>query len=292
MRSALVRGLRTSLRRPGLVFLLWQVNAIFGGIFAGLAIFGLAGALDRSWLTRSLLRELDFPALLAAGLRAVPALELFGATAAVLGAMYAVAWVGLHAAIVFSVCETGDAGVGESLQGGARLAGPFFRLLCIGVPATVAATGGVLLVARAAVGLARARAWEVLRDAAIAGGAPGALVVFWFFAAVHDHARIRAAVAEEGAWRSYWWALRFVALGRRRAYLLAALLQGMGLALFAIWALVAARISTDWMPGVVACLVWGQISMAMRMLLRVWAFAAQAELQVQGEPWRLVGAPG
>jgi hypothetical protein len=108
-------------------------------------------------------------------------------------------------------------------------------------------------------------------------------VLMLWLTAVHDHARIHCAATGTGAVPAYLWALRFVVSGERRAVPLLALLFVTGGAGWAVYQMVGILIATNWIPGVVVSLVWGQLLMLYRMFLRVWSLAAETELQSVNE---------
>jgi len=114
----------------------------------------------------------------------------------------------------------------------------------------------------------------------IVGGAAIVTGVFLlFFTAVHDHARIHSAATGSRAGAAYGWALRFVAVYERRAMALAVLLFGTGAAGWLVYQTVGRLLVTTSTSGITLSLLSGELLIIYRMFLRVWSFAAQAELQ-------------
>jgi len=278
MKDALAAGFAAALRRSPLVVMLWQVNLLFGAVFAGLGATALAMALDGSWYTRSLLQDLDATALFALYAHHLPTFKLLGATGATLVVLYLAAWVPLHGALVASVCGDEELGVRDALRAGAGVTAVFLRIGLVALASFVVLVGGTAVASFVGLRLARQ---AVAPGAYQAGAVAGAflLALAWVFcAAVHDHARLRAFLTGEGALASYGWAFSLVTRGRRRAYPLALALVGVGALLAAFYQVVASQIAADWMTGVVLSILWGQAMLLARSLVRVWAFAAQAQL--------------
>jgi hypothetical protein len=108
----------------------------------------------------------------------------------------------------------------------------------------------------------------------------GAALALWLgglvlLVAIHDHARLRAGLAGEGALRAYGWAVRFVLRGRERAIPLALLLQASAVGLFAVGEAAAMAPGVDF----TASLLFGEGFLLARSALRVWFFTAQRRLQ-------------
>lgn len=279
MRQALRAGFTDAVDRSPIVIVLWQVNLLFGTIFAGLAATALAVSLDGSWYTRSLLYDLDATAFFALFTHHLATFKLLGATAVTLAVLYLAAWVPLYGAVVAAVCGDGDLGVRDALRAGAGVTPVFLRIGTIALIVFIVAIGGVGVATAAGMRLARAATAPGAYEAIAVAGLLVIVFVWIFCTAVHDHARIRCFVEGEGAIESYAWALSFVCRGRRRAYILALLLAAAGLVLTIFYQLVASRISADWMTGVVVSIVFGQAMLLARALVRVWWFAAEARLQ-------------
>lgn len=283
MWAALSAGFGDAVRRTALVVMLWQVNLLFGAVFAGLAATALAVTLDGSSYTRTLLYDLDALALFALAAHHLATFKLLGAMAATLMVLYVAAWVLLHGAIVASVCGDDELGVRDALRAGAGVLPPYLRIGAVAALVFAALVGSALLAAFIAMKFAREAAAPSAWEAAIAGGVALGSAAWVFCAAVHDHARIRCFLTGEGALQSYAWALRFVLRGGRRAFPLAAVLGVVAVALAGFYQLVAASMSADWMTGVVLSILWGQAMLLARCLFRVWGFAAAAHLQEPAE---------
>jgi len=100
-----------------------------------------------------------------------------------------------------------------------------------------------------------------------------------FLVAVHDHARIRACRASQGAVPAYRWAFRFVGRGGERAFPLACALQLTALVLWLAYHWVSLNLLTTAALGLNGTLLWGEAYLLVRVGVRVWFFAAQNELQ-------------
>jgi hypothetical protein len=279
MRQAFATGFTDAVHRSPLVVVLWQVNLLYGAIFAGLAATALAVTLDGSWATRSLLHDLDPTVFFALDSHHLPTLKLLGAAAVMLTVLYLAAWVPIYGALVASVCGDEELGIRDSLRAGAGVVAVFLRIALVAAAVFVLLVGGIGVAAFLAMRLAREAAAPGYYELAVAGGAIAGVLVWILCGAVHDHARIRCFATGEGALRSYGWALGFVLRGGRRAYLLALAVSVVGGLVAAFYQAVASSLSTDWMTGVVLSILWGQAMLLARSLFRVWIFAAEARLQ-------------
>ncbi len=280
MGSALRAGLQLAFHRLPLALVLWLVNLAFGTLFAALAAMALSLSLDGSWFTRSLLYQLDFNALAAAIAHSGAVFQLLAGAGLALAAIYVIGWLPLHAVIVAAVCTREKVTVHGAVQAGTRHLPVFIRLFVLSGAITGGLLFAIVVASRAVLQLARDAAAERAWEAGLAGGIIALAMVLVFCIAVHDHARIRAVAHGSGAWSSYAWALRFVVDGGRRAFLLALGLQVLGIGLWGVYQAATWAIPTNWMTGVIVALVWAQLCIAARMLLRVWSFAAQADLQL------------
>lgn len=279
MRDAFTAGFADALHRSPLVVMLWQVNLLFGSVFAGLGAIALAVTLDGSSYTRSLLYDLDATALFALWTHHTPTVKLLGAAAVTLLVLYLAAWVPLYGAVVASVCGNEDLGIRDALRAGAGVTALFLRIGLLAAALFVVLVGGVSLATVVGMRAARLAVSPGLYEVTALLGIAIAAVAWVFCAAVHDHARLRAFASGAGAVTSYVWALRFVLRGGRRAYPLALALAVTGLLLAAFYQVVASQIAADWMTGVVLSILWGQAMLLARALIRVWVFAAGARLQ-------------
>jgi hypothetical protein len=185
----------------------------------------------------------------------------------------------LHAALIASLCGERPLGMRDTLRAGAGVLPVFLRLAGMALLAFVILVGGALLAGYSGMSLSRRAAAPLAYELCAVAGILLALSAWLFCGAVHDHARIRAAVSGEGASRSYLWALGFVTSGGRRAFPLALLTWIAAIAAWAVYQIVASQIAADWMTGVVVSILWGQVLLLVRSLLRVWNFAAAAHLQ-------------
>jgi hypothetical protein len=203
---------------------------------------------------------------------------------AVLAIVFALLWLWFHGAILATVCRGGTLAPTAALRDGLELtpvlAGLFALAVCV-LALFTAAVGGA--------------AWwliDVTRaspSAMISYYIAGAALVLWalgvvLLTAVHDHARLRAAVAGVGPVTAYRWGMRFVLGGGERAFALALLLQATGLLLWAVYQTLGLGLPVTGGLGVTGSFVWAEIFLLSRVWLRVWAFAAQRELQVGAWP--------
>jgi hypothetical protein len=185
--------------------------------------------------------------------------------------------IGLTAMVVAAVAEDGG------LRAWTRRAVDLYpTYVALAVPATVFDVGSVLgaySLGRAAVRWTAESTSEMPFYAIVAGATLLGAGLLLFFTTVHDHARIHCMATGSGAVHAYGWGLRYVAWRERRALPLAVLLLGAGCGLWAVYQSVGMLIRTNAGLGLGVSLVWGELLLLVRMLLRVWLFAAESELQ-------------
>ena len=120
---------------------------------------------------------------------------------------------------------------------------------------------------------------EMLPYSIVGGTTLATVALLLFFTTVHDHARIHCVATGSGATQAYGWALRYVTRRERRALPLAVLLLGAGFGVWLVYQTVGMFVHTSFSLGLAASLLWGELLLLGRMLLRVWVFAAETELQ-------------
>lgn len=279
MQRAFLQGVRVALRCWRLTIMLWLVGVAFAAAFSSVSASWLSQALGGSLATRRLLRDLDPNVLIDLYYHHGAGLRLLAACAAVMAIAYVVAWIWFHGAIAVAVRANGTLGIRGSLRGGVDLVPVFAALFLLAAVA--------LAVFSAAVG---GSAWWLLRRASASPSEMtryyiiGAAVLTWLggavaLTAVHDHARLRAAAGGQSAWAAYWWAIRFVSRGGELALWLAVVLQATGLVMWMIYQAVGMTLPATSPLGLAGSLAWGELFLWARLLLRVWFFAAQNDLQ-------------
>ena len=279
LRSYLL-GARIAAATWRLALVLWLVGAAFAAAFAGLSGEWLADALDGALATRRLLTDLDPNVLIDLYYYHFESGRQVLRTGVVLAVVYVILWFWLAGVVVTAVRASRTMTVRHALRAGADLAPAMFWIYAI--------TIGVLSMFSVVVGGA---AWWLIRQtsdnpsemtsASIVAAATAVwLLGYVFVVAVGDHARLRAAAgAGGGVLRAYGWALRFVLHGGELAFVLALLLQLTGVVLWAGYQAIALTIPVTSGFGVTLSLVWAELFLLARMVLRLWFFAAQNDLQ-------------
>jgi hypothetical protein len=259
------------LRRWPLVVALWLVGVAFGLGFALAAQAWLGVALEGSLASRTLAHRLDADVLIDLWFHHGEGLRMLGVVAAVLAAAHMALWWYLDGVVVAAVRDAAAA----PWRDGVGLAPVMARLYVLAVLVTLLWSGAVA-----------GPTWAVLRSTREHPGAylwyqlGGVALALWLvgmvvLVAVHDHARLRAGLAGQGALRAYGWALRFVLRGGERAVPLALLLQASALGLFAVGEAAAMAPGLDF----TAALLLGEGFLLARSGLRVWFYTAQRRLQ-------------
>lgn len=262
-----------------LAVLLWLLNLAFGAAFAGATGYWLQHVLAGSLATRTLLYDLDPNIFVDLYRRHDSGFAMLLGVACFMGAAYVGLWCWLHGIVIFTTCSKRRVRLTDTLLPAFGVFPRMLRLLLVAAWAlallSVVCGGLAFLVSQAAercsVGIPRE--WA----AALAGVVW--LVGYIFLVAVHDHARIRLCAQGEGAIEAYRWAFGFVTHGGERAFLLAVCLQ---VTAFMVWA--AFQAVGMWMHphaelGTVGVLLWAELVLLARMLVRLWFFAAQGDLQ-------------
>jgi hypothetical protein len=279
MQRAFFRGIRVALQRWPVVITLWLVSVVFGLGFAWAGGTWLHGALDRSLATRTLLDDLDPDVLIDLFMYHREGLYLLLVVAALLGAAYVLLWLWFHGVIVASVRAHAPATLGAAFRRGVDTVPVMAQLFVV---AALVLALDTALIGGTAWALRRwtvASPSEVLRDGIVLGALGLWLGTYVVLVAIHDHARIRAGAAAEGALRAYGWAVRFVLRGGEPTLRLAVALNLSGVAVWVVYQTIGMNIPVSEGFGMTALVVWGELFLAARMFLRVWFFAAQSDLQ-------------
>lgn len=278
MGRAYLSGLQVALHRWPLLPILLLTAVLAGLSFSAICWQWLSLALDKSLATRTLLRDLDMNVFIDLFIHHRESLYMLLLCGVLLLVVFWFMWICLTGAVVVAVSES-DRRLGECLRRGLELYPAYVRLALLSALVTVGVVALAFFVTR---GLTRWTAespsemtyyWMVALGVGLAG------VLLLFFSTVHDHARIRSAVVGTGAAAAYLWAMRYVGGGEWRALPLAVLLLTNAFAAWVAYQTIGMLIATNSASGVVVSLLWGQLLLVVRMLLRVWAFAAQAALQ-------------
>lgn len=277
MGQAFGLGLLTALRRWPVVVVLFIANLVVGLCCTAAAWSWLSESLDNSLATRTLLTDLDwnvfvdlfahhghsFHMLLVAGvILAIPALLL---------------GVWLNAAAVVAVGEDGS--LGDCLRRGLILSATFLRLSLLSNLLSAAGIGVAILVGRLLTRWTAESTSELTLYVIIGTGTVLTAGLLVFLVTVHDHARVRSTARGTGAVSAYAWALLFVTRREWRALPLALLLLCTSFVLWVVYQTVGMLVTTNSTHGIVLSLAWGEGLLFVRMLLRVWSFAAATELQ-------------
>jgi hypothetical protein len=277
MRSAYVSGLRRALRQWPIALVLFAVSLLSGLVFTAATWSWLAIALDKSLATRTLLTDLDMNVFVDLFVHHGESLRMLLVGAGSLLAIFSLLWVGLNAVAVVAAGE--DVALSESVRQGVALYPRFLRLWFLALLVNGAAVVGAVLLGWVLTRWTAESAHEASFYWAIgASGAIGAIALL-FCTTVHDHARVHSVATGDGAARAYAWALGFVSRREWRALPLAALLVASSLVVWVVYQTVGMRIPTSSTVGVAASLIWGETLLLARMLMRLWFFAAETELQ-------------
>ena len=282
MRRILAAGLIGATRRWPVALLLWLVTLLFGMAFGAAAGEWLDLALDASVASRTLAWRLDFNLLGDVFVHHRESLSVVTVVGMILGAVYVLLSVWLNAGVVGAVQ---DPDVSFTLRQfwwrGMVSYATFVRLWVTVSVLEVTVIAAIWMSVRAANRWLAESPSELSAYYAIAAGLTLGSVALLVLVTAHDHARIFAVRKRTGAWQSLRWASWFVVLGDRRSLLVALTLLLAGGAAWLVYQALAHVIpitSAEW-AGV--SLLWGQVLMFARALLRVTSFATQTELQAE-----------
>jgi hypothetical protein len=275
MLKAYLTGARLTASRWPLITILWLCTAAFGIGFAFASAFWLGEALDGALATKTLLHKLDVQVLIDLYVHHGEGLRMLLILAALLALPHTVLWWWLDGVIVAAVLPSGE----SIWRRGAALTPVMARLFGLGVSLWLAWSGIIGGAAGGLIQLTRdsttAHVWELI---GVVAAAVWSLGTAWLIA-VHDQARLRAGLTGCGAVAAYRWGLGFVAFGGERAFALALLLQGSGLALWAVYQAIGLALPLTELIGLTWSLLWGELFLWLRAAVRVWRLAAQRQLQ-------------
>ena len=277
MLRAYLDGARRAAARWPLVTILWLLGSLCGAAFALATAAWLSDALEGSLATRTLFREIDANVLVDLYYHHGEGLRMLGVVAALLAAIHTALWWWLHGVLVLALQPDDDR---EALWSrGLALTPLMVELFVIALVALA-----VFSAALAGPAYALLRWTRTDPSAFIWYRIGGTTLACWllgvtFLVAVHDHARIRAVRAGDGAFAAYRWALAFVLRGGERAFPLALLLQVSSVALWAAYQVVGFSFPMTALLGLTGSLLWGAAFLWLRVWVRAWFFAAQTDLQ-------------
>lgn len=282
MGAAYVAGFAAAYRRWPIVLLLFAGSLLAGLSFSAATWSWLSMALGKSLATRSLLTDLNvqvFIDLFAHHSESLNVLLLTGLGLALISALVGI-W--LNAVAIAAVADDGS--TSQCLGRGWRLYPTYLGLWALTYLCLLALGLAVLIGARALTRWTAESTSEMTFYWIAGGGLLVAAIVWLVLSAVHDHARIRTLATGAGAPRAFAWALMFVLRRESRAVLLSTILLASSIAFWVLYQGVAALISTNSALGVTLSLLEGEVLLLGRMFLRVWWFAAAADLQLGSEP--------
>lgn len=282
MGRAYLSGLQVAVRRWALVLMLFGTMVLAGFTFSAVGWHWLSLSLDKSLATRTLLRELDMNVFIDLFIHHREGLHMLLLCGLVLLLAFWFLWIGLSGTVVIAVNES-DRHLGDCLRSGVALCLTYVRLALLSTAVTAVATALAFFVTRGLTRWTAESTSEMTYYWMLALGVGFGAVLLLFCTTVHDHARIRSAAVGAGATAAYVWAIRYVATGEWRALPLALALLANAFVAWGVYQTVGMLLATNSASGVVLSLLWGNALVLGRMLLRVWSFAAQAELQSLSE---------
>jgi hypothetical protein len=281
MSAAYLAGLRTAMRQWRLCMVLFTASFAAALCFTAATWVWLANALDSGLPTRTLLRELDMDVFVDLLVHHGDSLRMLLATAALAAVFFGALSVWLNGAVVAAIAD--DVGLSDALRRGLGSSPTYFRLWLLAAVSNGTSVLAVFWTARALTRWTAETTSEMTYYWIVGSAGVAAALLVLFFTTAHDYARIRSSITGAGAARAYAWALGFVVRREWRALPLAAALCASGFGMWVIYQTVAMLIPTSSAGAVAGSLVWGQVLMAARAVLRVWWFAAETELQSMNE---------
>lgn len=281
MGRAYRKALTAALSHWRLVLFVFVVSLLGGLTFMGAAWLWLAEVLDASLATRTLATGLDVNVFIDIVAHHGSALRLGAGTAILLTGGGLLLWTWINLLIVTAV-TTKSHSLGDALRRGAGKYRSFLALGLLSGLCNAVAIAAVYAGWSIADGWAAPRADEITRYGVLAGGGLAVALALLLITTVHDHARVRCLDTMDGAGRSFIWAWGYV-LREPRALVLATLLLATTGAIWLPYQVTAQLMPTTATLGLTISLVWAQMFMMIRVLVRVWAFAAAAVLQESTE---------
>jgi len=255
------------------------VNVAFGAAFLVISGYWLDRVLDGALATRTLLYDLDPNVLVDLYYRHDSGFEMLVVIACLMAVAYLLLWCWLHGAVIFKTHKDGRMDLAHAFVRAVETTPRMAVLLLISSVALLLFTAVVAGAAWWAFSASVARPSEMLWYWIGAAAASLWVVGAVFLVAIHDHARIQVCVGGKGPAEAYWWAVRFVTRGGERAFLLAVLLNLTALLVWVVCESVNLGIRAGAGLGMTALIVWGEVFLYARMMVRVWFFGAQADLQ-------------
>lgn len=287
MCTAYLTGFSVAVRRWPVVLILFAATVVWALGFAAMSWNWLAAALDNSLATRTLLTDLDMNVFIDLSAYHAEGFWMLMQAGVILAVLFALIGIWLNATAV--VAAAGGAPTLDCVRGGLSLFSTYLQLWIVIMLLNGGAVAGAALLGR---GLSR---WmtETTHDGSFYWAA-GAIVVVTafllvFFTTLHDHARVQSALTGKGGMSALVWAFRFTTQREWRALPLSMLLLANGLIAWAVYQSLARLIAADSTTGVLLSMLWGELLLLARMLLRMWTFGAAVTLQKlegQGQGWR------
>jgi hypothetical protein len=277
MGHAYVWGCAAAVRRWPVVVVLFVANLAAGLCFTAAAWSWLSVSLAKSVATRTLLTELDWNVFVDLWAHHGSSLQMLVVAGGLLALFALLLGVWLNAVAVVAVGE--DGALADCLRRGLSLYPKYFRLAVLANLLNAVSVAAGFVIGRGLTRWTAESASEMTFYWAAAAGVLAGGGALLFFSTVHDHARVHCAATGAGAVRAYTWALLFVGRRERRALPLALILLTTGFLVWVVYQSIGMRITANSAGGVILSLVWGELLVLSRMLLRVWYFAAATELQ-------------
>jgi hypothetical protein len=285
MRRAYRRGLATALNQWRLVLLVFFVGLLGGLAFMACAWIWLAQVLDSSLETRTLATSIDAHVII--DIMAHHDSEIWMLAYALIPLAAAGLCLGTWTNALIVTAVTAESGsLVDSIR---RAAGKYrsFLLLLLLVGLCDAAVIGAAFVGWSFLDdWASHRSDELTRYWVLAACTLAGSTAVLLITATHDHARIRCLETADGAGRAFLWAWGYV-LREPRTIALAFLLLATFAAVWLPYQTAGRLLPATSTIGLTLSLVWAQMFMVARSLLRVWAFAAAAALQGSTEAFDL-----
>ncbi len=282
MGRAYLSGFFAACRRWPIVMLLFVVSLLTGLSFSALAWSWLSAALGKSLATRSLLTDLNVQVFIDLFMHHSESLHMLLLAGLTLASFLALLGIWLNAVAIVAVAD--DVPASQCLGRGWRLYRPYLGLWALTHVCLLASGLAVLLSVRLLTRWTAESPSEMTFYWIVGGGVLAVAILWQVFSAVHDHARIRTLTTGTSAPRAFAWALLFVVYREGRALPLSTVMLASSIVFWAFYQRLAAFIGTNSAVGVTVSLLWGEVLLLGRMFLRVWWFAAEADLQRGSKP--------